>query len=152
MEEREIDLLESELSERYESIEQVYKRILDRQATFTDRTQDLDSMAYQLHNLYGAHEQLFEVVVGFFENQIEGARYHTDLLRRMKIEIKGIRPALISRDSHDLLDELRRFRHFFRHAYTAKLDPDKVSKIVQIALQLREPFRRDMEHFLAQLR
>ena len=53
-------------------------------------------MAYQLHNLYGGLEQLFEEVAGTFENQVEGEGNHTGLLRRMKLRIEGIRPALLS--------------------------------------------------------
>jgi len=152
MDEKETDVLESDLLESYKVIEQIYEYILREQATFKDRVQDLNSMAYYLHNLYCAHEQLFEIVAGFFENQIEGNRYHTDLLRRMKTEIKGMRPALISSATHRMLNELRGFRHFFRHAYVARLDSDKIEKLVQIALQLKDPFRQDMEGFLARLR
>jgi hypothetical protein len=152
MDEKEVALLESDLLESYETIERIYEYILGEQATFKDRVQDLNSMAYHLHNLYGAHEQLFEIIAGFFENQVTGNRYHADLLRRMKTEIKGVRPALISSITYESLDELRGFRHFFRHAYRAKLDADRIEKLVQIAIQLRDPFRQDMESFLEKLK
>ena len=152
MDEKEIALLESDLSGSYEVIEQIHGRILGEQATFKDRVQDLNSMAYWLHSLYSAHEQLFEVVANFFENQIEGDRYHADLLRRMKTEIKGVRPALISSASHGMLNELRRFRHFFRYAYGVELDADRLERLVHIAIQLKEPFRQDVERFLEKLK
>lgn len=152
MDEKEIALLESDLLGSYEAIGRIYERILKRQPTFRDSAEGVDSMAYQLHNLYGAYEQSFEIVADFFENQIEGSHYHTDLLRRMKIEMKGIRPALISYATYKTLGKLRRFHHFFRHAYEAELEADKVDENVQIAIQLRKPFRQDMEHFLAQLK
>lgn len=152
MDEKEIALLESDLLKSHQLIERIYELIVRRQPAFRDRAQDLDSMAYQLHNLYGAHEQLFEIVANFFENQIGGDGYHADLLRRMETEIKGVRPALISSTTYESLNELRGFRHFFRHAYAARLDADRVDRIVQIAIQLREPFRQDMERFLAQLK
>lgn len=152
MDEKEIAVLESDLLESYETIERIYKYILGEQATFKDRVQDLNSMAYHLHNLYGAHEQLFEIVANFFENQVMGNRYHADLLRRMKTEIKGVRPALISHTTYKMLDKLRRFHHFFRHAYEAELEADKVDENVQTAVELREPFRQDMESFLEKLK
>ena len=145
-------LFEAELREHYDALQEVYDKIYQRQATFKDSIEGIESIAYQLHNLYGGYEKLFETVALFFENQIEGARYHADLLLRMKIEIKGIRPALLSKSSHGMLDELRRFRHFFRHAYRAELDVDRVDRLLQTALQLEKPFREDMEHFLAQLK
>ena len=90
MDRREIAVLEAELLESYGLIEQVYENILKRRATFRDSEEGVDSIAYRLHNLYGAYERLFEIVVGFFENQIEGTRYHADMLRRMKMKINGI--------------------------------------------------------------
>jgi len=151
MDKKEITLLESDLLGDYEPIEQLYELILSREATFRNSPEAVDSMAYKIHNLYGAYEQLFETVAAFFENQIGGSRYHVDLLRRMKTEIKGVRPALISSSTCELLDKLRGFRHFFRHAYTAELDADKIDELVRIALKLKDPFRQDMEHFLEQL-
>ena len=152
MDKKEIALLESDLLESYKVIEQLYGRVLGEQPTFKDGVQYLNSMAYHLHNLYGAHEQLFEIVASFFENQIKGERYHTDLLRRMKTEIKGVRPALLSCTVHESLNELLRFRYFFRHAYVAELDADRLDRVVRIAIKLRDPFRQDMEHFLEQLK
>lgn len=150
MDEREIALLKSDLLESYEVVELICNRILGEQATFRDRVQNLNSMAYRLHSLYGAYERLFEIVANFFENQIDGARYRVDLLRRMKTEIEGMRPALISSSIHEMLNELRRFRHFFRYAYGVELDAERVEKLVQMAIQLKEPFQQDMERFLEQ--
>lgn len=152
MDEDEIELLKSDLLESYEAIEKIYKRVCERQTSFKDSFEGIDSMAYQIHNLYGAYEELFEVVAASFENQIKGARYHIDLLRRMKTKIEGFRPALISHTTCELLYELQRFFHFFRHAYSAELDADRVDRIVKIAIQLKEPFRQDMNKFLEQLR
>ena len=117
MDKKEIDLLKSDLLKRYASIERIYQRISKQQTTFRDSIEALESMAYQLHNIYGAYEQLFEVVAGFFENQITGNRYHADLLDRMETIIEGMRPALISLSTGKMLDELRRFHHFFRHLF-----------------------------------
>ncbi len=74
----------------------------------------MKSLGYQLHNLYCAFEDLFEVVAGTFENQIgEEGRYHIELLRRLTVAIEGVRPALLSPECYRLLDNLRAFRHFF---------------------------------------
>jgi len=152
MDKREVSLLKSDLLENYENIEKIYNRIQERLPDFKDSPQNIDSMAYQLHNLYGAYEELFEIVAGFFENQIKGSRYHIDLLRRMKTEIEGFRPALISHDTYELLYELQRFFHFFRHAYSSELNSHKIDMLVQIAIQLKAQFRKDMDTFLDQLR
>ena len=84
----------------------------------------------------------------FFENQIEGIRYHINLLRRMKLYIEGIRPNLLSEDVYLLLDELGKFRHFFRHAYGVKLDSERVERVAEIAIKIESLFEKDLNRFL----
>ena len=145
-------VLEAELRARVQDISRIGGRIEERLGTFAHSAEGVDSMGYQLHNFYSAFEQLFEVVARFFENQIDEARYHADMLRRMQLEIEGIRPALLSAETATDLDELRRFRHLFRHAYTADLDPDKVADLAAKAVRIQRDFARDFERFLALLR
>ncbi|NSW76486.1 MAG: hypothetical protein HPY68_06880, partial [Candidatus Atribacteria bacterium] len=111
-----------------------------------------ESLAYQLHNLYCAYEDLFRIVAGFFENTIDDQRkYHTELLKRMTLFIEGIRPALISEESFKLLNNLKSFRHFFRHAYGYELDKRKIAIVLDDAQKLKETFRLDLERFLVSL-
>ncbi len=145
-------VLEAGLRARVRDISRTGGRIEERLGTFAHSAEGVDSMGYQLHNLYGAFEQLFEEVARFFENQIDEARYHADMIRRMQLEIEGIRPALLSTETASDLDELRRFRHRFRHAYTADLDPDKVANLAAKAVCIQQDFARDFERFLALLR
>lgn len=142
-------ILSAELAELYKTVDTIYQRIERRKVHFKDTEEGIESMAYQLHNLYGAHEELCEIVADYFENEIGGTRYHADLLKRMKMDIEGIRPAFISEATYELLDELRRFRHLFRHAYGMELDTARVEKLLETALDLREQFRNDMTEFLA---
>ena len=103
-------VLEAELRTRSRDISRIGGRIEERLSTFAHSAEGVDSMGYQLHNLYGAFEQLFEEVARFFENQIDEARYHANMIRRMQLEIQGIRPALLSAETASDLDELRHFR------------------------------------------
>ena len=144
-------VLEAGLESRREELHRLAERIRERRPGFADTPEGVDSMAYQLHNLYGGFEQLFEEVAGTFENQVEGECCRTGLLRRMKLRIEGIRPALLSPETAEILDELRRFRHLFRHAYTADLDPLKVGEIAGRVGELRERFDADLDSFLRQL-
>ncbi len=145
-------ILEAELRSRSRDIDRIGGRIEERLSAFAHSAEGIDSMGYQLHNLYGAFEQLFEEVARFFENQIDESRYHADMIRRMQLELQGIRPALLSAETAADLDELRRFRHLFRHAYAAELDPDKVADLAAQAVRARRAFARDFERFLARLR
>ena len=145
-------VLEADLRARSRDIARIGERIQSRLETFAQSPEGVDSMGYQLHNLYGACEQLFEVITRFFENRVDEGRYHADLLRRMQLDLQGIRPALLSEETADALDELRRFRRLFRHAYTANLDAGRVAGLAAGAARVRGDFEADLERFLALLR
>lgn len=150
MEEERLSLLKAAIKAQQGEIEKTFARIEERKGK--GNTVYIESLAYQLHNLYCAFEDLFKIIADFFENRIEnGAKYHRELLWRMRLRIEGIRPALLSEGTYRLLDSLRAFRHFFRHAYAYELDPRKVALVVEDAMTLRELYPRDIERFLAQL-
>ena len=152
MDEGAFAVLEAGLRARSRDVARIGDRIQSRLGTFARTSEGVDSMGYQLHNLYGAFEQLFEETARFFENRVDEGGCRSDLLRRMQLEIQGIRPALLSAETAAGLDELRRFRHFYRHAYTADLDPGRVTDLAAGAVRVRRDFDRDLERFLAQLR
>jgi uncharacterized protein YutE (UPF0331/DUF86 family) len=152
MDEARWTLLKSALEAQLHEISQIFIKIEERQAHLDDPVH-LESLGYQLHNLYSAFEDLFKIVADFFENRItERAGYHRELLWRMKIPIAGVRPALLSEESYKLLDSLRAFRHFFRHAYGAELDPKKIALVVEDALKLKKIYSQEVERFLDQVR
>jgi len=89
----------------------------------------LINMGYYLHNLYNAFENIFLNIADVFENQIkERDRWHYSLQKRMSLDIEGIRPKVISKEASNYLDELRRFRHIFRHSYDSTLQGGKATK------------------------
>ena len=107
-----------------------------------------DSLAYKLHNLYCAYEDLFKIIAKFFENRIEDpSRFHIELLRRMLIRIEGIRPRLLSDESYNYLNELRGFRHIFRHAYAMELDVDRIINLAEKSIKLKNIFNKDLRLF-----
>ncbi len=102
-------VLEAELRARAWDIRLIGGRIEERLDAFAHSAEGVDSMGYQLHNLYGAFEPLFEEVARFFENQIDDARYHADMIRRMQLAIQGIRPALLSTETASALEAFLKF-------------------------------------------
>ncbi len=109
----------------------------------------LESVAYQIHNLYNAVEDLLKLVAAHFENQItDAARWHTALLQRMTQEIPGIRPALLSQECYLILNSLRGFRHFFRHAYGVPIDYIQLNINLEKARQLGSHLEQDVNNFL----
>ena len=66
MDEARYALLKAEVEDICGQIDQIYARIEERNSEFGNRTESLDSMGYQLHNLYCAFEQVFEIIAQFF--------------------------------------------------------------------------------------
>ena len=110
----------------------------------------IESLGFQLHNLYCACEDLFEIVAAAFENHVEpNGGYHIELLKRMRMQFTGVRPKVVSDETFLLLDSLRAFRHVFRHAYGTSLDERKVRIVLEDARSLRTVLRNELEAFLA---
>ena len=69
------------------------------------------------------------MVAGFWENSlIVDGEFHAQLLKRMLLNIKDVRPALLSETAYKILNELRGFRHVFRHTYSYGLDEERVKQ------------------------
>jgi len=150
MEKGRLSLLRASIKAQGTEIERIFERIEERRRGKGEA--NLESLAYQLHNLYCAFEDLMKIVADFFENHIDdSAHYHSALLWRMKMPIEGVRPALLSETSYKLLESLRAFRHVFRHAYSYELDPKKLALVVEDALKLRRLYQGDIDRFLGQL-
>ncbi len=94
----------------------------------------LDGVALNLHGFYVGLERLFELIATIVDGTMpQGANWHQVLLQQMGIEIPRVRPAVISEETRDALDEYRGFRHIVRHVYTFEFDPVKVQRLVEKA-------------------
>lgn len=82
---------------------------------------DLSHIGYLLHGIYTAWESALHRIATVFENRLDPSQWHVQLLRRMTLDIPGIRPAVIDAATCEHLVALRSFRHFFRHSYAVRL-------------------------------
>ncbi|MEW6482032.1 MAG: hypothetical protein AB1397_03390 [bacterium] len=140
-------ILKADVKAQVRDIENIYIKLEERRGK--KGMPGIESIGYQLHNLYCAFEDLFKIIADTFENYIsDKSRYHLELLKRMTISIEGVRPPFISQKSYVLLDNLRAFRHFFRHAYSYELDKRKVRLILEDAMKLKEIYSKDIQEFL----
>lgn len=97
--------------------------------------------------------QALKIIAGAFENNIGNTgRYHAELLKRMIVTIRGVRPAFLSEESFRLLDNLRAFRHLLRHAYMYDLDEKKVRLVLGDARRLGKIYKRDVKAFVSRLK
>lgn len=67
----------------------------------------------------------------------------------MTLHIEGVMPALLSEETFKILDELRSFRHLFRHAYELKYE--KLKPVVESADKLRAIYKGEIEKSLKAL-
>jgi len=144
-----IRTLKADITADLKAIASIYAA-LSRYDTLPTGEEQLIVVAYYLHNLYCAFESIFQRVAEVFENQIsDRASWHADLLRRMTLDVEGLRPRLLGYEAYDSLDELRRFRHLFRSAYRLRLDAERLELVHKKARALKQIYRDDVERFLA---
>ena len=104
-------------------------------------------VAQILENAYTAVETVLLRVSQSFENSLEGDRWHGDLLDKMTLERKGIRPRVISDQTHRLLVELMRFRHFKRYYLDLDYDWEKLKYLVSVYRRCMPLVRQELLAF-----
>lgn len=133
---------------QWTSIQSMIEKIRGRKEFASWSEQETVFLAYLLHNIYSAFEELFKQIAKTFENQLDDSgRYHAELLRRMALEIHKIRPAFLSFPSLEVLEELRRFRHLFRHAYDFDLMPERIDGLAERVEGARSNWEEDAARF-----
>lgn len=129
-------------------LEEKYGKVHRKIAGIVPDEFDYAGLAFTIVNIYSLIENYLLRIAKCFENNIEHDEWHKDLLHRMSLEIEGVRPAFFNRDDVHMLDDLRAFRHVFRHIYQSRLDIEKlllVDRRVEDALKL---FRSRHGHFI----
>ncbi|MGD1853199.1 MAG: hypothetical protein ACFB2W_03020 [Leptolyngbyaceae cyanobacterium] len=144
--------LTAEINGQWRLIQKVSDRLQARINDGLETPAQLDSVAYQIHNLCCSIEDLLKLIASAFENQIgTTGEWHRVLLLRLSQPVEGIRPAFLSEETFDLLNQLRSFRHMFRHAYGTDIQLRQLEPNVDIALQAAKLISQDISHFLEQL-
>lgn len=101
----------------------------ERVASGTPR--DLEAAAFQFVRCYNGLEQAALRVAKAFENAIgDDAGGHAEVMRRLTLDLPGIRPAVFQPEDLQHLRELRSFRHIIVHAYELKLDSERMRRLL----------------------
>lgn len=109
---------------------------------------ELAALAATLHSFYTGVENIFKrIAVELDDDPIQGDSWHRNLLLRMKAP-SAHRPALLSPELHDLLNEYLRFRHVFRNAYSFDLDWRKMSPLVLRLENTYQEVQKSLDDFL----
>ncbi len=121
--------------EKYNVLLGYFDRQLPIVSGLFDSIKDLDLNIYEnryvyalkSQQIYTAIEDIFKVIIKTFENNIDDySKYHVEILKVLSVDIPNIRPRLLSEESLKILDKLRSFRHFIRHAYNTELDLEEM--------------------------
>jgi hypothetical protein len=137
-----------EISKLVYRIEQAWKKAKKRQDDFY-----LDSVALNLHGFYSGLERIFEKIAASVDGSVpEGANWHKELLNQMSMEITGIRPAVISSDLKQKLEEYSGFRHVVRNVYTYHLSPEKIEPLVDKVQEVIANSKKELSAFSEFLR
>lgn len=108
----------------------------------------LDSVALNLHSIYSGLERIFERIATAIDSSLpSGTNWHRELLNQMAIEVPGIRPAVISSDLKEKLEEYRGFRHVVRNVYTYRLKPEKIEGLVSMLNTVMAKVETDITGF-----
>ena len=98
---------------------------------------------------YNCLETIFLQVSHFFENSLNNEKWHHDLLHKMRLQINGIRNAIISNETYYLLIELLSFRDFMRYEFELEYDWDNLDFIQKKFQQVNEMAKKDLSEFLS---
>jgi hypothetical protein len=105
-----------------------------------------------LHGYYTALEALLERVARAVDEEVPaGPAWHSELITQMSLEIPGLRPPVIPEQVVRELNELRKFRHFFRNVYVLDPDGSRVLEHVDRVLRIHPATAATIEGFHAHL-
>jgi len=134
-----------------EVLEGKYRLIHAKLSSIEPDEFDYVGLAYTIVNLYSLMENYCLRIAKCFENNLDAASWHRILIKRMALEIDGIRPALFRSHDVPLIDELRAFRHVFRHIYQSELDTDKLKLVDSRTPKAVDVFKSAHIRFLGKL-
>jgi len=104
----------------------------------------LAGVAALLHSLYNGFENILKQISRAKGLTVPtGPGWHQDLLRLVT------EADVIDEQLQDRLRPYLAFRHFFVHAYTVQLDPERMSPLVDSAAALVVQFRKQIEKAIA---
>lgn len=139
--------VESELAQVAQVVEETRQALLDFRAR-APTLLELRGLANLLHSFYTGIEKIFRDIAPELNGGIpEGEGWHRRLLDNMTLDIEGVRPPLIRRETAARLDEFLRFRHLVRNIYGFELDSARVLDLASRVEPVWAEVKRDIECF-----
>lgn len=105
------------------------------------------TLASVLHDFYTGMERIFSRIAKELEGGMpKGEDWHKELLDDMALELEDVRPAVISEELRENLEEYLRFRHLFRSVYGFVIRGERLKPLLDnfdtILLQFKDSVAR----------
>jgi hypothetical protein len=121
------------------------KRWSDPEASTPERCA---ALALALDRTYTAFESILERIARSLEGGPPAADdWHQSLLANASLDIERVRPRILGESAAAAASELRRFRHFLRHAYAADLDADRLRVLARGWTEALPSVETDLDRF-----
>lgn len=101
-----------------------------------------------IENYYTCAETIFVRISQYFENNLSQERWHRELLERMRLEIPGVRPCVLSDSTFENLVELMRFRHFKRYYFGTAYDWERIEALLTRVERLAVHLPKELGAFM----
>jgi hypothetical protein len=98
-------------------------------------------------NFYTCIETVFFRISQYFENSLDNTKWHKDVLRKMTLDVPGIRERVISDNTYRDLEEILRFRHFKRYYFEFNYDWDRLELVRKKFLSARVSVDEELNAF-----
>ena len=97
-----VELLKADIEDELAKLQELRQRFQELRPLLKKPPQDVPfydraAMGYNLHRFYNGCETIFTRIARFYENDLAADSWHADLLKRIKLEVPGYRPAVIDR-------------------------------------------------------
>jgi hypothetical protein len=113
-------------------------------------TLELRGLGDVLHDFYTGAERIFAKIAPELNGGVPaGLSWHHELLGNMTLELPGIRPAVIRRETARALEEFLRFRHLFRNVYGFELEWPRLRALARRVPKAWRLLRADVKRFLS---
>lgn len=112
----------------------------------------LAACGHYLVRFFNIIAQMALRVAKAFENNIDDEKgWHAELIRRMKLDIPEVRPALFSNAIAARLQHLRGFRHIFAHAYDLEFDARQLELQMDYARSVADELPESVRRFVGEV-
>ena len=143
--------LQSEINQEILSLEALLRELETLKPRLAQKeisNLDLRAAGSILHDFYNGVENIFRRVAQELNGGLPaGEDWHKQLLTDMSLDVKGVRPPLVSEDLKLKLQKYLGFRYIFRNVYGFHLEQEQIKVMVKEFPRILSWLRREIAAF-----